>query len=543
MEPKLVKPLSLYDLLKKGLNAPDDRGRTPVVVAMDNQLFDKADTIIAMGANLYISDNSGRSLIDMIRESGDSKLIVSAIKRGVHIQSVLPPSRITPEFLSANPELVKLIADKAIDISSLPQDTILAIQTSLSNGLAAVQEYINNGGNINAQDNNGNTLLMFASINKSPEILKYLVEQGADVNLSNHNGTTALMLTAENNCVDSLKFLLDNNANKNAQDKQGDTSFMYAVRKDNVEVVQVLDEYNADATITNNKGENILFAAVDNNSKKSFEYIIENLVANADEAEKNAPNLEININIQETTQINKPEDKKLEPQPAMKTSAIIAEPQPQTIDTPAPTQKKKIDINHQDNNGDTALMHAARLDNLDFVKTLGMHNADVTIINKNGEDLVMIAHQHHSNNTMKYIVDNFVDFGDEDMQIADTLTPKSSAHIKSHRPKHKIKITQRNSDKILSFAVETNDNELIKKMRKLDIGLDIDAQIEEIQKNINTQIAHLNKEIEQIHNQHLAQYEKLKHQRPSLVQLQRNKSTPALSASLPLRSHRNFNDY
>ena len=100
MNPKLNKQLSLHDLLKNGINSVDKQGRSPVIVALDNGLFDRAEAIISIGANIHISDNKGRTPIDMIRESGNTKLIVSLIKRGVSVNSVLSPSKITPEFLS-----------------------------------------------------------------------------------------------------------------------------------------------------------------------------------------------------------------------------------------------------------------------------------------------------------------------------------------------------------------------------------------------------------------------------------------------------------
>lgn len=63
-----------------------------------------------------------------------------------------------------------------------------------------VKQEIANGVDVNAQDEYGYTVLIFASMSADKtEIIKTLVELGADVNAENMHGETPLMYAEENN--------------------------------------------------------------------------------------------------------------------------------------------------------------------------------------------------------------------------------------------------------------------------------------------------------------------------------------------------------
>ena len=55
----------------------------------------------------------------------------------------------------------------------------------------------------------------------SIEIIKILIENGADINIQNKNGTSALIFACENNNFDMVKFLIDNNVDINSINKNG----------------------------------------------------------------------------------------------------------------------------------------------------------------------------------------------------------------------------------------------------------------------------------------------------------------------------------
>ena len=76
-----------------------------------------------------------------------------------------------------------------------------------------VKELIEEGANVNTQDENGKTILMFASFRGYLEIVKELIKAGADVNIKDKNGTTALIVASYKEHKEIVKELIEAGAN------------------------------------------------------------------------------------------------------------------------------------------------------------------------------------------------------------------------------------------------------------------------------------------------------------------------------------------
>lgn len=129
------------------------------------------------------------------------------------------------DFMDFDGHLRKLLQDAAQltpgdsaapDAGANPTDRLSA---AVGNGdLAAVQEAISAGGDVNANPNGGLTLLGFASASKNYDVMKALLAAGADVSLP-QSGTgeqpihTAAIVPDN---VEGLTILLDNGADVNA---------------------------------------------------------------------------------------------------------------------------------------------------------------------------------------------------------------------------------------------------------------------------------------------------------------------------------------
>ncbi|MBO7556730.1 MAG: ankyrin repeat domain-containing protein, partial [Alphaproteobacteria bacterium] len=59
-----------------------------------------------------------------------------------------------------------------------------------------VENQIQQGANVNDKDINGTTALMYAALNKNPQIIETFINYKADVNAKNEIGETALMTAA-----------------------------------------------------------------------------------------------------------------------------------------------------------------------------------------------------------------------------------------------------------------------------------------------------------------------------------------------------------
>ena len=111
-----------------------------------------------------------------------------------------------------------------------------------------VKAEIKKGADVNAKDVFDVTALMVAaSGNKNPEIIRTLVELGADVNAKG-GGMNVLMYAARyNENPEIIRTLVELGADVNAKDYDGWTALMYAARdNENPEIIRALVELGAE---------------------------------------------------------------------------------------------------------------------------------------------------------------------------------------------------------------------------------------------------------------------------------------------------------
>jgi hypothetical protein len=109
--------------------------------------------------------------------------------------------------------------------------------------MAITQALVENGADVNLQDNDGDTALIH-SINEF-DVFKYLVENKADLNIRNKKGQTALILAAEKEKIDILTYLVERGANINLRDNNGMTAASICYDKGQIETYNYLKRKGA----------------------------------------------------------------------------------------------------------------------------------------------------------------------------------------------------------------------------------------------------------------------------------------------------------
>ncbi|MBR1602034.1 MAG: ankyrin repeat domain-containing protein [Synergistaceae bacterium] len=146
-----------------------------------------------------------------------------------------------------------------------------------------VAHAMENGANVNAKDNDGNTALIWAARNnENPEVIAALIKAGADINAKNKNGNTALIWAARNNeKPEVIATLIKAGANIDAKNKNGNTALIWAARNNkNPEVIATLIKADANIDAKNKNGNTALIWAARNN--KNPEVIATLIKASAD---------------------------------------------------------------------------------------------------------------------------------------------------------------------------------------------------------------------------------------------------------------------
>lgn len=116
--------------------------------------------------------------------------------------------------------------------------------------------------NINEQDDQGKTALMYAASQGRLDIVQWLLDHGADVNLQNIDGQTALVHAILKNHEYIVRLLLQHGADINIQDDQGTTPCIAAAFKGNKNVVQSLLDQRVNINTQDYHGRTALMNAV-----------------------------------------------------------------------------------------------------------------------------------------------------------------------------------------------------------------------------------------------------------------------------------------
>lgn len=110
---------------------------------------------------------------------------------------------------------------------------------------------INRGGNPNAKDKYGWSLLHVAAGNNNKEIIEFLLNKGADINSKNGAGISILHTTAD---VEMANLLISKGADINARDEDGRTALHWAANHDRKLVAELLIAKGADINVKDKIG-------------------------------------------------------------------------------------------------------------------------------------------------------------------------------------------------------------------------------------------------------------------------------------------------
>ncbi len=115
---------------------------------------------------------------------------------------------------------------------------------------------------INAQDADGTTGLMYAADNNHPEICSLLLEYGAEINFRNHKGSTALMFACLSGNLEVAELLLKHSGSVDVCDENGCSALIYAVQNGQAQLVALLLRQRAQIDLQDVEGNTALIYAV-----------------------------------------------------------------------------------------------------------------------------------------------------------------------------------------------------------------------------------------------------------------------------------------
>jgi len=135
---------------------------------------------------------------------------------------------------------------------------------------------------VNEQDHNGNTALMWAVSADREDLVQMLVDQGADLNVQNFAGETALYLAASRGNSRVCNHLLVHGANVNIPSLEGATAMHIAAAGGHVETLLILAARGAHANAQDEEGDTPLHYAVREGQATAVEFMVRELKCDVD---------------------------------------------------------------------------------------------------------------------------------------------------------------------------------------------------------------------------------------------------------------------
>jgi len=123
------------------------------------------------------------------------------------------------------------------------------------------RQIIEMGADLNARDENGETVLRAAAMWGEKDIAELLINKGANLDLQNNNGVTALMYAAWGRHKQIAELLINKDANLDLQDKDGNTALMSAAKFAHKDIAELLIKSGANLDLQDIYGNTALIIA------------------------------------------------------------------------------------------------------------------------------------------------------------------------------------------------------------------------------------------------------------------------------------------
>lgn len=186
------------------VNARNERGHSPVLIAQYHHKRDAVAVLLAAGPELDLFDAAS---------VGDTARVAALLDRDPSLVNAYSSDGFYPLGLAAffgHPDTVRLLLRRGADVTQVARNPMRVQALNAAVGgrsMESVRLLVEAGAPIDPQQQEGWTPLHAAVHQGSLDMTRYLLEHGADPNIHNEKGKSAIGLAADEGHVAILKLL------------------------------------------------------------------------------------------------------------------------------------------------------------------------------------------------------------------------------------------------------------------------------------------------------------------------------------------------
>eukprot|EP01112_Ceratiomyxa_fruticulosa_P011415 TRINITY_DN3095_c0_g1_i1.p1 TRINITY_DN3095_c0_g1~~TRINITY_DN3095_c0_g1_i1.p1 ORF type:complete len:883 (+),score=188.59 TRINITY_DN3095_c0_g1_i1:158-2806(+) len=272
-----------YLVKEKGLdiNQKNERGETPLHIAILKENFETIQTLLDLGASLQLNTNQGNSPLYIACERGNLQIVKELITRGAdmhghkyqqHYQTPLMIAVIRNHI-----HIVKYLLDNGCeDLEYGDKNYCTPLFIASQNGLIEMMEtLIQYGANVDARNTNDSSPIFGAVGKNQMEAVKTLLKHKADINLTNNRYYNALFIAVNFAYFEMIEFLIDAGIDMECRDGSNYTPLMSASYANHVKIVKILVEKGANPNASNSLGYSSLILAIQKKNLNVVDLLLE----------------------------------------------------------------------------------------------------------------------------------------------------------------------------------------------------------------------------------------------------------------------------